>query len=377
MFMDKEEIYVNGPTNFFRLKNNEKEIYIFYDYHINITHQTECENEHSINIDKYFLHFYKNNTEMVDFFLEIETKPLDVEDSNYNWIYLNKIRNLFAKFYNKNKNYEHLRLHYIDIRLDTLLWFPYKTNDYLTNQGLYNLKYVIYDLKLYYKNYEVILSYIKKYLYNKDDTPNKEDFLDTIFHKIMTRYYDKKIFENIINFFNEYILKKINFVMKLLLEYIENFENIYLKYKKYFTHDYLFFVNIGDNNTTRTISSYKYPKEYYNDFKIVEKQMDYLISIMIDISSYIMDCYFLRRFLDKNYIKKAISYTGLAHSSNYLWFLVKYCDFKIIEYGFINNVDNAIDFEKIIKNMESVYDIYEYVESQPIKQCSKIRPLFS
>jgi hypothetical protein len=105
--MNDEYIYINGPSNFFRLKNNEKEIYIFCDYHVNITHQTECENVHSVNIDKYLLHFYNNNTEMVDFLLEIESKPLDIEDSSYNWIYLNKIRNLFATFYNKNKNYEH------------------------------------------------------------------------------------------------------------------------------------------------------------------------------------------------------------------------------------------------------------------------------
>jgi hypothetical protein len=218
---------------------------------------------------------------------------------------------------------------------------------------------------------------MKKYLDNKDSVVNKEDFLDMLFHKILTRYHDKKIFDNIINFFNEYVLKKIKFVMKLLLEYIETFETIYLKYKKYFTHSYGFLTIVGDNNTNKTMISDIYPKEYYNDYNKVEKQMDYLSALMMDISVFIMDCYFLRRFLDKKYIKKAISYTGLMHSANYLWFLVKYCDFKIIEYGFINNVVNAIEFEKIIKNMDCVYDIYEYVESQPIKQCSKIKKLFT
>ena len=90
-----KEIHINGPVNFFRLKNKEKEIYIFFDYHINIATQTECDNYNSINIDKYLLKFFINNKENIDFFLEIEQKPKSMDNDNRNRIYLNKIRILY------------------------------------------------------------------------------------------------------------------------------------------------------------------------------------------------------------------------------------------------------------------------------------------
>jgi len=34
--MDKDILYLNGPVNFFKLKNDDKEVYLFGDQHINI-----------------------------------------------------------------------------------------------------------------------------------------------------------------------------------------------------------------------------------------------------------------------------------------------------------------------------------------------------
>ena len=47
--------------------------------------------------------------------------------------------------------------------------------------------------------------------------------------------------------------------------------------------------------------------------------------------------YFLRRFLDKDYITKNIVYTGFIHTIEYLYFLVKHYDFKIIEINPFNS----------------------------------------
>ena len=195
-----KEIHINGPVNFFRLKNKEKEIYIFFDYHINIATQTECDNYNSINIDKYLLKFFINNKENIDFFLEIEQKPKSMDNDNRNRIYLNKIRIMFAKYYEKNKDYQYLKLHYIDIRQNTLLWFTYEMKDYLHCQGLYNLDFIIDDLKTYNNNLEKIMTYIDKYKNNKNAEPDKNDDLDIIFLKIMTRYHDNKNYKNIKNF---------------------------------------------------------------------------------------------------------------------------------------------------------------------------------
>ena len=85
-------------------------------------------------------------------------------------------------------------------------------------------------------------------------------------------------------------------------------------------------------------------------------------------------CYFLRRFLDKEYIKKTIIYISMYHSANYLHFLVKYCNYKIIEYEFIDNKSSK-ELENIIKKTNSWIDIYKYIDRY--KQCIKIKQLFT
>jgi len=87
-----------------------------------------------------------------------------------------------------------------------------------------------------------------------------------------------------------------------------------------------------------------------------------------------MDSYFLRRLLDKDYIKNSIVYTGNIHNTDYLHFLVKNYDYKIVEYGTINDISSN-ELEKLIKKTDSWMDIYKYVDSN--KQCIKINKLFS
>ena len=374
-----KEVYINGPVNFFRLKNKDKEVYIFFDYHINIATQTECDNFDSINIDKYLLNFFLNNKENVDFFLEIEQKPKREDNNNINHIYLNKIRLMFEKYYEKNKDYKYLKLHYIDIRQNTLLWFTYNIKDYLYCSELNNLEIIISNLKMYNNNLEKIMKYINKYKNNKNEEPDSSDNLDIIFLKILTRYHDSKNYENIINFFDKYIIKKIIYTMEIISKYIKEYNKIYKKYKKYFLHDYIFLKIIkNEENNEGDYSALKfYPQDYYEKYNIIVKEMDMLNNILINITSFIMDSYFLRRITDKEYIKKSIVYTGAFHSANYLWFLVKYYDFEIIEYGFINDIKDTKEFEKIIKNMENIYDIHKYVTPVVLKQCSKIKPLFT
>ena len=374
-----KEIHINGPVNFFRLKNKEKEIYIFFDYHINIATQTECDNYNSINIDKYLLKFFINNKENIDFFLEIEQKPKSMDNDNRNRIYLNKIRIMFAKYYEKNKDYQYLKLHYIDIRQNTLLWFTYEMKDYLHCQGLYNLDFIIDDLKTYNNNLEKIMTYIDKYKNNKNAEPDKNDDLDIIFLKIMTRYHDNKNYKNIKNFLEKYVIKKIIYVMSIITKYIKSYSEIYNKYKKYFLHNYIFIKTIKDvENKEGDFSTIDYyPEDYYKKYNVIVKEMDIIRNILTNITSFIMESYFLRRITDKEYIKKSIVYTGAFHSANYLWFLVKYYDFEITEYGFINDVKDVKEFEKIIKNMDNVYDIHKYITPEVLKQCSKIKPLFS
>ena len=68
--MDKKILQLNGPVNFFRLKNNKKEIYIFCDNLADIANPEEFDDLKSFNFDKYLKFFFEQNKKNVDFMLE-------------------------------------------------------------------------------------------------------------------------------------------------------------------------------------------------------------------------------------------------------------------------------------------------------------------
>ena len=117
----------------------------------------------------------------------------------------------------------------------------------------------------------------------------------------------------------------------------------------------------------------------------IKKLVDIIHETIIDIYSLFTDLYLLRRILDKNYINKSIIYSGSQHSLNYIYFLVKYFDFKIVKIHKINenneNKDeNTIDkIIKSVKNTDIVYDIYKLFidKEKPYEQCIMYENLFT
>ena len=86
------------------------------------------------------------------------------------------------------------------------------------------------------------------------------------------------------------------------------------------------------------------------------------------ISYFLSDVYFLRRILDKNYIKNIVTYCGRYHAFNYIYFLVKYYDFKIIKMFDSNDlpINYIIDKFKKINYVQQIYPIFAL---EKIKQC--------
>ena len=80
------------------------------------------------------------------------------------------------------------------------------------------------------------------------------------------------------------------------------------------------------------------------------------------------DAFLLRRILDKNYVKKAIVYSGNQHSINCIFFLVKYYDFKIIKIHESSEKDINKLMEEI-SNAKNVFNIYKFFNLKDNTQC--------
>lgn len=63
-------IFLNGPINYIKLYNEEKNkyLYVFMDYHEKIDYQQKCDSLHSIDIDKYLHHILEEADINIDFF---------------------------------------------------------------------------------------------------------------------------------------------------------------------------------------------------------------------------------------------------------------------------------------------------------------------
>lgn len=84
-----------------------------------------------------------------------------------------------------------------------------------------------------------------------------------------------------------------------------------------------------------------------------------------------MDIYFLRRFLDKDYITNAITYTGSYHSCVYIYTLVKDYNFHITHVAYPKNA-NIKNINQKVKNAKEKYGLEEFLYPPTPIQCSDI-----
>ena len=86
--------------------------------------------------------------------------------------------------------------------------------------------------------------------------------------------------------------------------------------------------------------------------------------------------YFLRRFLDKDYVRNAIVYTGAAHSVSYIYILIS-IGFKIthVSKSKIKNMkklNGAISKIKEFPSEQSIYELLVLFLPSKVKQCTDI-----
>lgn len=301
---------INGPINIIRLTKDDKILYIMGDIHNNFQIQTECNYDDkydSIDIDKFFLLFMKKNKEKkFDLFIEAKHNVFNNTNKlNYKEIYIVSIIKLFNFYLIKNKNdikinpkYPNFRFHYSDNRNKLLNYYNIFNfyEDNIENKNILNL-----NIGLIYENLKEMIQESIDSLINNSSI-----------HKILNNYTNENTKEIIIFIYNNYVLKNFNYLIELINKLISNYSQL----------------------TENIIKQHIY--------KISElSQLIYVV---------ITDLFFIRRFIDKNYIKNGILYTGDSHLINIMYLLVKYFNFKVTH---VYNYSNINKINKYLINMKS------------------------
>lgn len=192
----------------------------------------------------------------------------------------------------------------------------------------------------------------------------KIDKKTTIIKSIDKITNDKDILylsDKIKNRYDNNNIKKI--IMKLLSEIMGNFNKSITEIKDTKRE----IVKISNNITVK-----KYDKKKIVDLiNVIYKKIKYIYSdSFVENYARLTDIYFLRRALDKKYIKNIITYTGSAHSFKFIHVFVKYFNFKVTHVAKTKYPDLNVLNDKI-KN-SNIEDIGELFEKDPMVQCSDI-----
>jgi len=397
------DIFLNGPINYVKLYNKEKNkyLYVFMDFHEKIDYQQKCESINSIDVDKYLYHIIKESEINIDFFLEIYPTSINNNiDPSINHIYIGALREKFKKLYNdlEIKKKKNIRLHYIDIRAYTLYENLSNSIDLCINNftfiNPYNINNLIYQINYIRNEITYLFNTItkikdsKKILENKTkiDLIKRESKTENnisynqiedmatfqILEKILLKYDDNKNKENINNLFQKKYIDNLLHLMTLIDNFLKDLYNVQKLANYYYYEKKIVLEDPKINlNTFHKLSYYTIPDE--ENIRIeIKKELEKINFIILNLGVIIVDCFFLRRFIDKSYIKNAIVYTGAAHSSIYIWFLIKFYNYKIEEFDYLKNIQIDKLYEIIMKS-DDPFNIEEYLYPENFKQCIHLK----
>lgn len=372
---DRTLVQINGPINVIRMEGKiggiPKVIYIFMDRHVNITDQTKCDNVFAKNIDTYFAENFHNlnDSEITyDFFLEIVPNKLQnisfglpfQSDANYQDIYIREIWRLFRKMfqYDPKKNkvsiseyFRNVRLHFMDIReyinrdyMEKLINIHTEIDNMLSqNQfNLEELDSIVETIRSFKVHCLKLIDALKKIKQNKNPprkriiNPSKisdpMEHIYYLFHKCFMKYSNKNI--------QRKLWKQIPVLNKYLHELVSESDNLLKLIIDNINYDVENHNKLNFYGDAVVKYNYGIPSIIMDNMIIEMKhKAELLYDKFVFFFTRFMDVYFLRRFLDKNYITNAITYTGAYHSTVYIELLSKEFGFKISHFHFANETN--------------------------------------
>lgn len=384
-------ILVNGPVICFRLEgkigNVDKVIYLFGDRHVNVDAQTECESYKSIDFVKYFVKTMKktDKTKYYDLFFEVGSKEAEPWVNKYKLKYIHEFTKYFKQTINivnnpddkrqKTKNIgskdePNLLLHHIDIREYFYAPFivPYSDSlQNIINNRIFNpLDITQSEVDALKNTLDILKTNLIKttslLLGEKAEIPNDDLHIKikNISNKILDGYNNKQVKDILLN-----KTPLLNIIREMRTDVINEFENL-MK----IAHEFNELLDKNYNKFYKGKNFYEYGVDRVTKNKYCSKIMitgEKINTMLLDIYVFIMDLYFLRRFLDKDYITNAVAYTGYLHTFNYLFVMVKYFGFKITHCT--NSGAKISEIESTIKKNEYDENIMACYMPEEFQQC--------
>lgn len=338
--------FVDGPINYVRLEGYNKTIYIFMDIHEGEDVETECNDISSVNFKRYMFEQLLNTdvNKKYDFFMEMNPVDMLTKEKNKG-NYIQQICTFMVKAFDinngflnyKSNKFPNLYLHIVDLRQDVLniesMFLLMSTLKYIgiiinkvgmhilpehlnslssilnryreeTNKVFDNVQ-TLYDVLFNSKHHPS-----KYIMYLKNTIIDNKDKIDTSIHNKIKQYIDNYIKKDMEHFLGEY---KIQFNKDV--------------------ESSLGILNMP-NNGMLVITL------------LTTKLISFQIMFLQNIASRIMDMYQLYMLFRKD-VTNAIIYTGVAHGIFDIYFLIKYLDFKITNYSYL---------DKEYKDINKLYD---------------------
>ncbi len=408
--MEYKSNKINGPINVIRLigkiGNIEKILYLFMDIHYPVTEQTECNENFTVDIQNYFAEAFSqlnNQPKKYDFFLEIEPINLEIvtRTGNKRLQYIREILKLFVRNFNfdpkKNKvsvsqTFRNVRFHFVDIRNYFDRHFYHLFSEILHDligrfwSDMYinpkTLSIIIDDISDF-SNHCV---QIKNFLQNVGKkTVKKVQIIQPIIN--YDNFYAENQYQSDMEYIN-YIITKIftkyghkNVASKLskLSKQLENYLNNLISQCNKIISKFTKFLNDINKYTDKLYKSTITGKYSYGIsgevtklmIQEIEEDISKLDSDFIDFFTLFMDIYFLRRFLDKDYITNGIIYGGAYHCNVYIKILVDEFGFKITHTSY-RKYQNLDKLHSEINRLSAI-DLSSIFEPTIISQCSDIK----
>lgn len=393
--------YVEGPVNCIRMQGKindiEKVIYIFFDFHLGVNSQIKCSSFKYKPLTTYLIENIESleKDKKVDIFLELQPSPMFYVMSKYKKMFLEELRDMFAtNFKMEGKKvmspdkYPQARFHYTDIR-DYIkgmeVWRLIDNIANIINNSAYLEIYQINNIKdgLTMATSRLKLIYdalfstvnIKKPRYSIIPESvevlskmKQEDFENigvNLMKKIRKEYQNPKI-KKILN-------SEVDKLKRDFESIFEGFAKIYTKLEELAT--------LIDPSNFDVLHKDNLKNKYYPYSPSMIKELDLVCEIkrlFIDIYDInhlflytdLMDVFVLRRFLDKDYITNVFSYSGAAHSINYVYTLGTKFGFKVTHASY--SEINIPELNKKLVSETPKHEIASYILPPKLVQCSDL-----